>query len=245
MNLESISLHKGSLRISFSCECTFYIWWALKGYVILEIIILAKISPLLHFLKEPPHPQIQGHKTDSRLQEICCVCNSEKPWNWEVAKPECPSYHLPSSFEKQFTQKAVSGPAKDRPFPLPTIHHKNWFSDSSHRVLLHPWIPSSRVWECQPLRSIKVCSCCFEVELKLFFHFPLLTISYIIDIWSGTVSAEGVCVLWFGSELTLKGSCVEMLVPSWWAFGKGLYHEVSDLISVVIHWVEEWWKLRR
>lgn len=141
-----------------------------------------------------------------------------------VAKPECPSYLLPSSFEKQFTQKTVSGPVKARPFPLPTIHHKNWFSDSSQSVLLHPRIPSSRVWECQPLRSIKACSCCFEVELKLFFHFPLLTISYMIDIWSGTVSTEGVCVCY---DLDLN-SPLRARVLKCWSQAHGLL--VSDCI---------------
>lgn len=96
----------------------------------------------------------QGHKTDPRLQEIQC------PWNSREQMSHTEAVCLPPCI----SHKTVS---ESKPCLSLPKHCENCSPA--------PPIPSPRIWECQPLKSTKVCSWHSEVDLSLFFHFSPLT----------------------------------------------------------------------
>lgn len=87
------------------------------------------------------------------------------PWNPEVAKTGRLS-HPPISEKQLWSNKAMPCPSLSTTKTVLRLYmsHSPVPSNTKSQDLGH-----------QPLKPIKVCSCHFEVELSLFFHFPTLT----------------------------------------------------------------------
>lgn len=111
------------------------------------------IEQALGFRNPNTHGILKSSRSPSHMQE--------EPRGWRHEKTNlCPTYEFPKVF--------YSCPSH------PCAWLQNLFSDLTLCSPVPP-IPSCRVWGCQPLRLMKICSCHFEVQLTWFFHFPLWT----------------------------------------------------------------------